>query len=1139
MVFVEITDRSEREMGVKFKVARTGTRYIPKVVQTEEDQNHENVSVTDSQQRNDEGNFSGVGDKVADKANLVAKSRLLGSEDIEVSFSLNLFPNGFSVGKATEMSTDIPKHLHPYNRASETLFTPIEYEWLPGNIFDGIPCKYVNGALHCEIRDYRNCFVQRAGKTSVQHSPVVHKVRLKMCMENVVKDILSISNNSLTYEDLMEVESRILKALQPDLHLNPEPLLDRFRGEHHTKKLNLGISWGWKRRKVDDTSRNNIRHHETHIRGIGGTQNSKLKPSVTYPDRGDPCRLQTTSSSIPYSKENNVVLEALPQYTPLAKNPSNQLGDHGNQSVYANLPPSINSAIPQQCFNINTSFLRDPSSLVLAETGKCETQVIEGPILKKPKEEPAELSELLLPIPCKNNLWHHQINPKQVVHERSFDKGGPSPLINCGQQAILEGIPKLQAVSSVAALKQEPAERSDFPNSNVEMMMKLRSSHSKVYQDRQQFSSLTRAEIPPHTNWNPMVHPINKNSNKLVTQKRKALDYPQAAGGVRSRLNESLPRQVSLPAKQKKNNHSQCSSMKTVNSLADSSKIIVAKSSRLPLGILPLPISSKVKGDPLLERFLKIQAVTERYGLNNKKCRADQILPGNQLFGTTQLIACQLWNSAKNGKLENATDGTYLSQCYVDRKLNLYKTRTMTFVHPSHVNRGNDNPMVGSEGQIKLVIAEKLDEGIVDARVLYKNLEELDSIAFPLPGSCSEDLFAAQFASLMVRDGYVIASDHIEHIPLNASGSSSSRHPTVIGSGTSAAGTPELLSSILLPELSTSLPLPLPLPIPIPLTGSMSSFNLRQLALQNFLSGGHLLPPGNFQPTLQLPASDLYNSQLDITADVNPAQPHRQQILNKHAHLQFQMIQREVQREQFLKRKTMAEGLDATMGGLGSGIQAHGNFNLGLPGNAMGIGPMTAPMGGQLPWIGSVGHFNNFGSYTPSLNNSNQFMGVTSDHPAEYLARLRMTEGQGRAFPGGYSFQKNAGVVPTYTTVPDMAHLLSNHQQSHPQMPHQLQMLPPQQEMRLLLQPQESARLSELVGSPLWQVSAHQLDQQPELSSQQLSVSALWPINNGDTLVDPECSGLSWRAHGSAVSSNASPSRDTPSRDTPNFAKNC
>jgi hypothetical protein len=54
-----------------------------------------------------------------------------------------------------------------------------------------------------QVRDYRKAFDQGASDPSTNGSPVVNKVCLKMSLENVVKDIPLISDNSWTYGDLM------------------------------------------------------------------------------------------------------------------------------------------------------------------------------------------------------------------------------------------------------------------------------------------------------------------------------------------------------------------------------------------------------------------------------------------------------------------------------------------------------------------------------------------------------------------------------------------------------------------------------------------------------------------------------------------------------------------------------------------------------------------------------------------------------------------------------------------------------------------------------------------------------------------------------------------------------------------------
>lgn len=58
------------------------------------------------------------------------------------------------------------------------------------------------GMVYLQIRDYRNSLPKKGGTAaSVENSPIVQKVLLRMSMENVVKDISLISEGSWTYED--------------------------------------------------------------------------------------------------------------------------------------------------------------------------------------------------------------------------------------------------------------------------------------------------------------------------------------------------------------------------------------------------------------------------------------------------------------------------------------------------------------------------------------------------------------------------------------------------------------------------------------------------------------------------------------------------------------------------------------------------------------------------------------------------------------------------------------------------------------------------------------------------------------------------------------------------------------------------
>ncbi|KAJ0488483.1 putative transcription factor Spt20 [Helianthus annuus] len=192
-------------MGVSFKVSKKGTRFRPKPkpqLLTHEhvdppSQIHTNQSVISTPKPSVD-----VTENKKDDAEI---------SDADISFFINLFPDGYSIGNPSENRAnqatvqDDPKFLHPYDRTSESMFTAIERGLLPADFLDDIPCKYVNGTVACVVRDYRNCGLEAGvnGSSADSSTPITSKIRLKMSLENVVKDMHLISNSSWTYGDLM------------------------------------------------------------------------------------------------------------------------------------------------------------------------------------------------------------------------------------------------------------------------------------------------------------------------------------------------------------------------------------------------------------------------------------------------------------------------------------------------------------------------------------------------------------------------------------------------------------------------------------------------------------------------------------------------------------------------------------------------------------------------------------------------------------------------------------------------------------------------------------------------------------------------------------------------------------------------
>ncbi|XP_044346928.1 protein PHYTOCHROME-DEPENDENT LATE-FLOWERING isoform X2 [Triticum aestivum] len=145
---------------------------------------------------------------------------------LEVSFALNLFPDGYSVGGLDKgmlvflVGDDLERM--PYTRASRALLSDIEYGCLPKDILHGVPCKFQNGIVVCEVRDYRS-FLSNGDDSSEDDFPIMNRIALRLSTECVVNDLSLIADASWTYHEQLIAESTIINSLQPRLNLDPKP----------------------------------------------------------------------------------------------------------------------------------------------------------------------------------------------------------------------------------------------------------------------------------------------------------------------------------------------------------------------------------------------------------------------------------------------------------------------------------------------------------------------------------------------------------------------------------------------------------------------------------------------------------------------------------------------------------------------------------------------------------------------------------------------------------------------------------------------------------------------------------------------------------------------------------------------------
>lgn len=86
-----------------------------------------------------------------------------------------------------------------------------------------------------QVRDYRNCTSEQGTVISASNVvPILHKVRLRMSLENVVKDMPLIADDSWTYSDLMVSMPFFVSSKRTFSVLSHELILFCFTGSGGT-----------------------------------------------------------------------------------------------------------------------------------------------------------------------------------------------------------------------------------------------------------------------------------------------------------------------------------------------------------------------------------------------------------------------------------------------------------------------------------------------------------------------------------------------------------------------------------------------------------------------------------------------------------------------------------------------------------------------------------------------------------------------------------------------------------------------------------------------------------------------------------------------------------------------------------------
>ncbi|KAK6921679.1 Spt20-like, SEP domain [Dillenia turbinata] len=1091
-------------MGVSFKVAKIGRRYRPKPLQSE-DNEVDNGTVNEPPM---EGNHGAGQNNTGKRSHALA---IYGSnpviEDLKATITINLYPSGFSIGYGTELFKDEAKGLHPYDRSSETLFSAIEYGCLPGDLFDDLPCNYVNGAVICEIRDFRSVLQQKGSMPSVANiSPIVHRVQLRMSMENVIKDVSSIADDSWTYRDILEVESRILKALQPNLQLDPKPLQTEFSGRLMTRKLNLEIPGSRKRRKGNDLPVANLglNNPGERIKGsIVVAKENSMPPNLTLESRKVSHPQQSTSSSFLDSRENKLP-EPIIESAPLSSRPDFLLAGSCNMSALKTIAPKDCISKSKQWTSNCYSDPRKSCASSPDVANVCKRLPVQGRQVKKPKQEPLDSLH-------QQALGSHAegVSASELQQKRLAEENRPSHTTVHSRQKILEGTLKQPAGFFMHNVKRETVETNNFLTlgmgkfgENCHAMDERRNPSTLQQSQLQQVLPILRGNSnhnsmqlnhlgqQPTMMRNQASQLVEKNmANETIKHKKKSLPAPPPLAGAgtasaKSHFNDALLRKSNSCPKEG-------SSMDSAMCLTGSNDTacIIANTP----GGASLSQPTEIQGNSGLKGILAI--VNKRYGLNNKKHKDDQAIFGRKQFPrTNQLLEIHLHNSETSTNAEDAPT----------------VNRMLTFVRP--LCSYQDTP-IGAENKL---VVEKHDDDMVRACVLYGNIEGNDFVC-PLPpsftGTHLTGVCTDQFISLMRQEGYQLVDDPKKSIYRDANGASSSWQtcPRVgAGAGPIKLPPPTLISGPSLPTLG-------------PMSNKMLPLNLSQSPSQDILSRGSMHVPRKLHSASQFSPGFLTKSQLELAAQVVAMQPDSQQFVNHNAHHQFQLQQNVWQ---FMQRKMM-EGMFSTSDDiyrmqLGNGIQGLGHVGLGSFGSVLGMAG-ASPMSSGRNFLGNPIMSSDNSGNMPGFDNYHRLLGGISDANS-VLAMLMREECQGRASIGGASNQMNAIDLPANQPKVTSIAMNSTNQQLH--IRRQLLMLQQQQQQASMissLQNLEGGAISaNHVGLPLSQVSS-QASLQLNMSSQQSGAGSVLQ-RSSSAVLDPSSPELSARTHGSMGSNNTASS---------------
>ncbi|XP_052180638.1 protein PHYTOCHROME-DEPENDENT LATE-FLOWERING isoform X2 [Diospyros lotus] len=894
-------------MGVSFKVSRIGKRFQPKPVLSETAEEEEVLADADVPQEGGRGpgkieSATSTAKKI--EADATREDEAAAISENEVSFILNVFPDGYSIGKPSEAALqDIPKFLHPYDRASESLFSAIESGRMPGDILDDIPCKYVNGTIVCEVRDYRKC-TSEAGPTvsSLDGSPIVNKIVLRMSLENIVKDLPLISDSTWTYGDLMEVESRILKALQPRLYLDPTPNLDRLCEDPVPTKLNLDLcSLRRKRRRqlqefsVTNSNSNQVKKVCTDR--VPESSNCRLGDAGPLPGHVMPQHVHENLTA-----QNVSSSHVLQQRGPVSDAPG---APPSGQDMMVTYTDNMNSNIASHNTRENQDGLMSPL------LNKRPRLTSAGPDSNQQQLMGPHMDSLHGTDPhWKNPLLQHQSIGRGLQYGSAGVAKYPQQIVEGSLNQEVGATQFTMAQQRMGYTKEEPVDserldKQEFNQNRNEMhIAEAERNHIALHQSRPQQRlpqhAFVRSNFSQST-WNGLGQPLENNSRKEDQfSKRKSVQSPRVSAGglpqsplssksgefssgsvghqfgpvsalgssqkeksagtslpavggttsLTSSANDSMQRQhqTQLPAKRRSNSLPKTPVMSGVGSPASVSNMSV------PLNASSSPVGTPPLLDPMmLDRFSKLERVAARHKIHFRKSKVNEQPIRKPTTFPSQQLSILLSSDSNNDNLRDESCTMPLSKSLVGGSMNACKIRVLNFVQTERMLQGNAFPIV-PRARTRMIMSVKPNDGTIAMH--FGDIDDGDFLAAEeylptLPNAHIADLLATQLCSLMIGAGY-----HVEDrtqpktIRINRTSSNQSNAP----------GTSQNSTGVEMQQYSDAI------------SGQPSN----EFAKPTNSGSGSLTPAQNLPSTRMLPpgnAQALQNSQGLIPGVSVPARP--------------------------------------------------------------------------------------------------------------------------------------------------------------------------------------------------------------------------------------------------------------------------